>query len=350
MNPFQYTVQSGDYRGLNDIVRRFGFQDYQQAGISAVPSGNFDLIRPGDVINFGNQPRNMPGQNQGIVSTTQYRNDLNSAENSLNEFQNDPYMSLFQKMRDQNKQAEETARLNAEAQANREKVQQEQKFVAGKAGTDSANIAGGLSRYAPELANSQTQQVFTRNLMKIEEIQGEEDLAIARAKDARAANDLDVMREELAYIQQLREAKAEAIAEANKMAFEREKFEEDKRQFGVTEARLRAKDASDSSGSGKSLSILDLDRLEESYGIRLPYGTTQEEAERIIADPTGFIQEQTQQFETQMTPIIQGYIDDGVKSKWNILRKIKKASQEQGDELDADQIQLIKDLIERVVG
>lgn len=283
-----------------------------------------------------------------IISTTDYRGLLNSANSELQGFGNDPYFKLFNALRMKNKQAEETARLNAEAEANRMKVQQEQKFNAAKAGTESANIAGGFSRYAPELANSQTQQVYTANLAKVEEIQGEEDIAIARAKEARRANDLDVLNEQIGYIRELRKAKADALSEANKMAFDREKFEEDKRQFGITEARLRADGSSGS--SGKALSVLDLDRIEESYGIRLPYGTTQSEAEAIIADPTGFIQEQTQQFETQMTPIIQGYINDGVGSKWNILRKIKKASREQGEELDADQVQLIKDLIERVVG
>jgi len=237
MNPFTYTVQPGDYRGLNYIAQQHGFSNYGEAGITSVPSGNFNLIRPGDVITFGQQPR-VGQSNPGIVSTQGYRDQLNLTQNNLNEFANDPYMQMFTRLREQNKQAEETARLNAEAQANREKVQEEQRFRAQQAGTGSANIAGGLSRYAPELATSQMNQVRQINLSKVEAIQNEEDLAIARAKDARAANDLDVMQEELAYVQELRKEKARAIEEANRLAFDREKFEEDKRQFGITEARL----------------------------------------------------------------------------------------------------------------
>lgn len=198
------------------------------------------------------------GYNPGIVSTTSYRSDLDGAQNTLNDFSNDPYMKLFKELKLKNQQAEETARLNAEADANRAKVQQEQNYMGRKAATESSNIVGGLSRYAPELASSQTQQVYIANLAKVEAIQGEEDLAIARAKEARAKNDLEVMRDELDYIQELRKAKAEALSEANKMAFEREKFNEDIRQFNTTNARLSG------SGSGVSYTDQELKKLREA--------------------------------------------------------------------------------------
>lgn len=49
---FRYTVKQGD--SLNAISQKYGFSNYKMAGISSVPSGNFDLIRPGEEITLGN--------------------------------------------------------------------------------------------------------------------------------------------------------------------------------------------------------------------------------------------------------------------------------------------------------
>jgi len=50
--PFTYTVQQGDT--LNSIAQKHGFSNYKEAGISSVPSNNFDLIRAGEQITLGN--------------------------------------------------------------------------------------------------------------------------------------------------------------------------------------------------------------------------------------------------------------------------------------------------------
>lgn len=52
MPPYSYTVKQGDT--LNSIVQRLGFANYKEAGISSVPSGNFDLIKPGEQIAIPN--------------------------------------------------------------------------------------------------------------------------------------------------------------------------------------------------------------------------------------------------------------------------------------------------------
>jgi len=51
----QHTVSSGET--LNSISQKYGFSNYKTAGITSVPSGNFDLIRPGEVITMNDQPR-----------------------------------------------------------------------------------------------------------------------------------------------------------------------------------------------------------------------------------------------------------------------------------------------------
>jgi len=45
------TVKQGDT--LNSISQSLGYENYKDAGVTSVPSGDFDLIRPGEVINFG---------------------------------------------------------------------------------------------------------------------------------------------------------------------------------------------------------------------------------------------------------------------------------------------------------
>lgn len=187
-------------------------------------------------------PKPKSQTNPGIFSTTNYRDELASVGNDINDFSNDPYMKMFNDLKLKNQQFEETARLNAEAEANREKVQQEQRSNARTAGVESANIAGGLSRYAPELANSAVQQAYNENYQKVQDIQAAEDLAIAKAKQARAANDLDVAKEQLNYVQELRKAKADAIQEANRLAFEKEKFQANYNLDVRRENRLSAED------------------------------------------------------------------------------------------------------------
>lgn len=46
-----HTVKSGET--LNSIAKQYGFKNYKEAGITAVPSGNFDLVRVGDAITIG---------------------------------------------------------------------------------------------------------------------------------------------------------------------------------------------------------------------------------------------------------------------------------------------------------
>lgn len=63
----KYTVKDTDTGGLNSIAQRYGFSNYQAAGVKNVPSGNFNLIRPGDVITFDNYD---PSKITGIGTTS----------------------------------------------------------------------------------------------------------------------------------------------------------------------------------------------------------------------------------------------------------------------------------------
>ena len=49
---FKHKVKPGE--SLNSIARNYGFSDYKTAGVTSVPSGNFDLISPGEEIDIPN--------------------------------------------------------------------------------------------------------------------------------------------------------------------------------------------------------------------------------------------------------------------------------------------------------
>ena len=77
---FKHTVSSGET--LNTISQKYGFSNYKNAGITSVPSGNFDLIKPGEEITIPNyNPNEIKTFQQGspIVSSKdnegQYRDD-----------------------------------------------------------------------------------------------------------------------------------------------------------------------------------------------------------------------------------------------------------------------------------
>lgn len=67
--PVTYKVKKGDT--LNSIAARYGFKDYKSAGISSVPSGNFDLIQPDEEIVIGNARSGVGDINSTPIITSQ---------------------------------------------------------------------------------------------------------------------------------------------------------------------------------------------------------------------------------------------------------------------------------------
>lgn len=83
---YTYTVKAGD--SLNKIAQAHGFSNYKDAGVTSVPSGNFDMIRPNEQITLANYDPNkvstVPTRTSPIISSTdnqqQFRNDSTSID------------------------------------------------------------------------------------------------------------------------------------------------------------------------------------------------------------------------------------------------------------------------------
>lgn len=87
---FNYTVKKGDT--LNSIAQRYGFSNYKQAGVSSVPSGNFDLIREGESITLGNyDPNKIQGINTGssVISSEDNAQKFKDNSNELDRLESE---------------------------------------------------------------------------------------------------------------------------------------------------------------------------------------------------------------------------------------------------------------------
>lgn len=210
--------------------------------------------------------------NPGIFSTTNYRDGLDAIEGQVNEFQNDPYQQLFQRLEERNRMAEEAAIASATAEAKRQDIAQEEQYRRESMAQGSAGIMSGLSRYAPEMQAGIMNQLYQENLNKVRNIQLEEEIAIAKARQARMDNDLEVAREQLDYAKQLRKEKADALLEAQKLEFEKEKFAKNLALDWATENRPGGVDNTitdtDTIVGGADQQINILDSIKENYSTK----------------------------------------------------------------------------------
>lgn len=162
-----------------------------------------------------------------IFSTTngQWANH-NNATSALNTFTNseDPYLTLFQQARDANALAAGNAIASATAATERQTVKNEQDRNAILAGLATAAEKTGLapnSAYQLQVIQGAKDQFNTRFAL----LDQQEKLAVAKAKAAQAVGDTTVLKEQLDYAVQLRKAKADALAESQKLDWEKYKFE-----------------------------------------------------------------------------------------------------------------------------
>lgn len=186
-----------------------------------------------------NQPNN-----PYIVSSSPIWQDFNNATNTLNNLvgQPDPYAQLFQNQLQANALTADNAIASATAATERQKVNMEQRQQQLIAGLDTAAQKTGLapnSAYQMQVIEGAQNRFRTQAAL----LDQTEKLAIARAKAAQMSGDVAVLKEQLAYINDIRKQKADALYKENQLAWEKEKFN---RQMSLGWARLKG-----SSGSQK---------------------------------------------------------------------------------------------------
>ena len=104
---YKHKVLSGET--LNQISQKYGFTNYKTAGISSVPSGNFDLIRPGEEITLGNyNPAEVKtiGSTDPLITSEQNAGEYKDLASSLDKKLNPPpdgnFEEYLQQIADQN--------------------------------------------------------------------------------------------------------------------------------------------------------------------------------------------------------------------------------------------------------
>lgn len=297
-----------------------------------------------------------PNVGKGIVSTTDYRSQIDSTMGAIDEITTDPYMQFFDQLRNQNIQAEETGIKQARADAAKEEKSVIDTQARYRAGLETLGIKSGLSQYAPSLQLDRMLQAENIQKAKLSEIDSEEKIAIAKAKAARAENDLDVMKEQLDYVQQLRKAKADAISEANKMAFEREKFEANYALDVRRENRLSAESkVADNFDFGQEVADLeDGDPGLMSY-IRL-YNSDPSKLTSIpqnIRDRVLAFADKVSEYDTalQINDFIEQRKSEGKKVNTNsVFKDLKDAYASGGVKLDGAQKKTLKGYIDKLLG
>lgn len=195
---------------------------------------------------------------QSIVSSTPARNDYITGSSLLDRYtgEQDPYVTAFNTMMQNtmktNEQTESDAIATATTSASRTRDSLEKNKQAYTAGLETAGVQSGASRYLPEYQSGIIADAKQKYVEKFQQVDNAEQLAIARARTARMTGDVALLNEQLNLIKELRKEKADALENAQKMDWEKYKFEEEMAFNKQKEARQAQNDAIKLSRSGGS--------------------------------------------------------------------------------------------------
>lgn len=263
--------------------------------------------------------------NAGIVSSTDARNTYTTESNNLDKITNtvDPYYEYLLKQQQAAMQPSEPGvdEKNASVEAGRQKTALEDKYEKYKAGLQVLGIENGI----PEnLLADQMINADKDNAGAIQDIQSKEDLAIAKAKQARIDTNSKALKDANDEIRQYKKDKADElqsqldkrtqdITVANSLAsyalsdiagLPQELQQDHLHQIAqannidvntliaamTNEKQNRYKFSIEHAGSasgGKPLSTAALNFINKQNPLlKLPYGTTQEEADMYIQNAT----------------------------------------------------------------
>lgn len=165
-----------------------------------------------------------PPANPGIVSSTQAQNTLDQGSADLDNMTNqpDPYVEYLQKQAaalangtdttNAGTEANDISTATTNAASLQNKVQSD--YASYKAGLETLGIQSGLASMAPDLQAGRLLGAANDETTKIQDIQQKEDLAVAKAKQARINNDAVTLKDTNAEIEQIKKDKADAITQA----------------------------------------------------------------------------------------------------------------------------------------
>lgn len=227
-NPLQYNptpyTSSSTQNQLSPSSQAFNAQVRNLAPGQLLPGeGGTQPTSIQQTVTGGGAPQVNPSP---ILSSTGVRQEYENASAQLNELavEEDPYMGIFQQMMENNARAEKNQIASATAASANTKNALTDSREEYMAQLRKEGVNTGANRYTRSQHAGVLESARRSYLSRYQQIDNEEKLAIAEANAARANGDVRIMTEKLDYIQGLRKAKADAIAEANKLAWEQEKF------------------------------------------------------------------------------------------------------------------------------
>lgn len=242
-NTYNYIDTSGNMKQTQ--------ADTPESAISSAPG-----IAPDSGVQLVPLTGNTGGGGNPIFNTTNGQwADHNNATGALNTFTNseDPYMQLFQQQKEANALTAGNAIASATADTERAAIKNEQDRNATLAGLATAAEKTGLapnSAYQLQVIQGAKDQFNTRFAL----LDQQEKLAVAKAKAAQAIGDTAVLKEQLDYAVELRKAKADALAESQKLDWEKYKFENMSAEQ-IASNRIAQQNANRLSGSNTSSEV-----------------------------------------------------------------------------------------------
>ena len=148
----------------------------------------------------------------GIVSSSGVRSNFIQDSGVLNELAaNDPYRVLVANQLATNAANQGVGISNATAAGANQEIQAEQAGHAYTEGVAKAGAASGLTRSAPEYSQGLLSEAASKESMKLQDLQEKEDLGIAKATAAKQSADSTALKEAVAYVKEVRAAKATAL-------------------------------------------------------------------------------------------------------------------------------------------
>lgn len=228
--PFQIGVMGPNVSALQTSLNTQG------AGLNV--DGKYGPLTHAAFLKYNQKPQ--PFTTMSSTPARQQLGGLNKQFNSLMQT-GDPFDSaiaqMFQLQQDTNAKAEKNAIASSSAAAQNAQFQQSEDQARENAAQATAALQTGEARNAPAYAAAQAAQVNERYRKQTQILRNEENIAVAKAKQARAENDLQTYGKMVEYIQQIRKAKADALKQANDAAWEQLKFEKemawDKQKFNM---------------------------------------------------------------------------------------------------------------------